>query len=86
MAKENEALGFKDERCNEYSILLLLLCADDTILLSNSPTGLQKALSDLCNHCKEWKLQVHSSKTKIIVFSKRKPKEPAIFPYSNKVV
>ena len=52
--------------------LLVLLYADDTIVLSNTAAGLQKALDDLSNYCTEWKLQVNSGKTKVIIFSKIK--------------
>ena len=40
--------------CNNYVELLVLLYADDTVLLSNSADGLT-----------EWKLKVNSSKTKV---------------------
>ena len=50
---------------------------DDTIVLSNTAAGLQKALEDLYNYCTKWKLQVNSSKTKVIIFSKRKHKDPS---------
>jgi len=86
MTRGNDALNFKNERCNNYLRLLVLLYADDTTVLSNSPAGLQKALNDLRDYCKLWKLQVNTSKTKVIVFSKRKPKKLPIFTYDNKIV
>ena len=66
--------------------LLVLLYADDTIVLSNTAAGLRKALDDLSNYCTEWKLQVNSSKTKVIIFSKRKPKNLPVFTYNNEAL
>ena len=68
--------------CYSYVKLLVLLYADDTIVLSNTAAGLQKALEDLYNYCAKWKLQVNSSKIKVIIFSKRKPKTPPVFRYN----
>ena len=86
LANGNNFIDFKDEICNSYVKLLVLLYADDTIVLSNTAAGLQKALEDLYNYCTKWKLQVNSSKTKVIIFSKRKPKTPPVFTYNNEVL
>ena len=50
LANGNNFIDFKDEICNSYVKLLVLLYADDTIVLSNTAAGLQKALEDLCNY------------------------------------
>jgi hypothetical protein len=47
-----------------------LLYADDVILLSNSPEGLQAKLDCLDKLCKEWCMSVNIPKTKIITFNK----------------
>ena len=86
LAKGNNFIDFKDEICNNYMKLLVLLYADDTIVLSNTAAGLQKALDDLSNYCTEWKLQVNSGKTKVIIFSKRKPKNLPVFTYNNEAL
>jgi len=65
ISKGNTYLDFRDEMSNNYMKLMVLLYADDTILLSNSAAGLQKALNDLSKYCKEWKLKVNGSKTKL---------------------
>lgn len=52
--------------------LLLLLYADDTVILANTADKLQKALIDLEKYCDLWKLEVNCNKTKVIIFSKRK--------------
>ncbi len=44
----------------EYDILLkilLLMYADDTLLLANSKEALQKGLDDLCIYCNNWNLR-----------------------------
>ena len=46
--------------------------ADDTVLIANNATNLQKQLDSLSNYCTTWKLKCNSSKTKVMVFGKRK--------------
>jgi hypothetical protein len=46
-----------------------LFFADDLILLSKSPEGLQKLLTKLDNYCKKWNLTVNVNKTKILIFN-----------------
>ena len=83
ITKGNTFVDFKDEISNNYVKLLVLLYADDTILLSNSAAGLQKALNDLNQYCKEWKLKVNGSKTKVMIFSKRPAINKPVFEYDN---
>lgn len=47
-----------------------LLYADDLVLLSCSPVGLQRMLNKLESYCKEWELEVSLEKTKVVVFKK----------------
>ena len=48
--------------------LAILLYADDTLLLSDTPEDLQLGLDGLDQYCKEWKkMQVNVEKTKIII-------------------
>ncbi len=51
-----------------YVKLFLLLYADDTILMSESKSGLQDALDYFHQYCIQWKLQVNTSKTKVVIF------------------
>jgi len=47
--------------------------ADDIILLSTSAKGLQRKLdklNDYCKDCKDWCLNINTSKTKIMIFNK----------------
>ena len=59
--------------------LLALYYADDTILMSESPTELQNALDELFNYCEKWKLKVNEDKTKILCFTKKRKNEPVFF-------
>ena len=76
--KNNNFLNFEDETCNNFLKLMVLMYADDTIILSNSAAGLQKALNDLSKYCNKWKLAVNSDKTKVTVFGNRKNKKTEI--------
>ena len=55
-----------------YLKLFLLYYADDTSILAESTDDLQAALNIFEEYCSEWKLSIIVSKTKIVVFSKRK--------------
>lgn len=50
--------------------LFLMMYADDMVLLSESPEGLQNILDTLHEYCNDWKLSVNVCKTKIVVFRK----------------
>lgn len=45
--------------------------ADDTVIFSDTISGLQKELDYLANYCDLWSLTVNTSKTKIMVFRNR---------------
>lgn len=62
-----------------YIKLFLILYADDTVLMSETPEGLQKTLTAFENYCNNWKLKVNTSKTKVVVFSKRRFRSNFIF-------
>ena len=53
-----------------YFKILILLYADDTILLSESRDDLQIMLNEFSTYCKKWKLKINVQKTKILIFSK----------------
>jgi hypothetical protein len=50
----------------------ILMYADDMLLVSYSPKGLQYALCILEAFCSKWQLVVNTKKTKIMIFNKRK--------------
>jgi hypothetical protein len=47
-----------------------LLYADDLLIFSLTPDGLQQSLTKLGDYCKKWKLEVNLEKTKILKFCK----------------
>ena len=50
----------------------LLLFADDLVLLADSSKGLQDSLYRLTEFCKTWKLNINTTKTKVVIFSRRR--------------
>ena len=52
--------------------LLVILYADDTVILADSVEGMQNALDIIQTFCKIWKLEINIAKTKMMIFSKRK--------------
>jgi hypothetical protein len=71
-----QSLNLIDNVCIEnitiYLRILIVLYADDVLLISESANGLQNALNAFSLYCKQWKLKDNTNKTKIMVFSKRK--------------
>jgi hypothetical protein len=49
-----------------------LLYADDLILISESPSGLQHCVDALQSFCSGWGLQVNTQKTKVMIMSRSK--------------
>ena len=52
-------------------ILLLLLFADDMVILGESPEDLQDSLNELYKYYDKWGLEVKTAKTKVVVFRQR---------------
>ena len=61
-----------------------LMFADDIVLFSKSPAGLQEKLNRLEDYCKDWCLSVNTSKTKIMIFNKAGKLIPHQFIYDGK--
>lgn len=55
-----------------YIKIFILLYADDTVILSDNEEDFQNSLHSFANYCKEWKLEINETKTKIIIFGARK--------------
>lgn len=51
--------------------LLVLLYADDTVIVADSPEDLQTSLNIFHTYCSNWHLNVNVNKTKIIIFGAR---------------
>ncbi len=56
-----------------------LMYADDLILMSPTPEGLQKSLDALHKYCNTWKLKINIKKTKCMTFSKGTIRKPIAF-------
>lgn len=65
-------MHFLSENCPSLEIqeinIFLLMYADDTVLLAESPEGLQSLLDALYSYSTKWDLTVNTDKTKILVF------------------
>ena len=69
-----------------YLRLYLLLYADDTVILAESKEELQAALNSMYLYCKTWDLEINASKTKIVIFNKRKITEKPVFTLNNEIL
>ena len=71
------------EECDPVYIgdskVFCLMYADDLIILSETPDGLQTSLDILSQYCSLWKLEISETKTKIIIFENRKEHCKTIF-------
>ena len=47
-----------------------LLWADDLVLMSETPEGLQQCVHNLQGYCQKWKLEINMKKTKVMTFNK----------------
>ena len=65
-------ITFINDNCKSVEIqdinLFLLLFADDLVLFSETPEGLQQMLNSLYSYTKKWNLKVNVEKTKIVIF------------------
>ncbi len=50
--------------------ILVLMYADDTVILAESEAGVRNALKAMEMYCEKWKLDINCKKTKITIFSK----------------
>lgn len=67
-----------------YVKMFVILYADDTVLMSETPEGLQLMLDKFQEYCENWKLTVNTQKTKLVIFSKRKHNNENRFTLYNK--
>ena len=67
-------LDITDDEVMIYIKLFSLLYADDTVLIADSPTGLQNCLDAFSCYCNQWKFNVNIAKTKVVIFGARKAK------------
>ena len=50
--------------------IILLFYADDCVVFSETPEGLQREIDLLYDYCNRWRLKVNTTKSKVIVFRK----------------
>ncbi len=62
--------SLSDEEVEVYMKLYVLLYADDTIVLAESPQELQTALNAMHAYCNTNKLTINAAKTKVLIFSR----------------
>lgn len=55
-----------------YLKLFILLYADDTVLMAESPASLQLALNAMADYCNQWGLCVNTAKSKVMICSRGK--------------
>ena len=61
-----------DDEMFVYLRLIVLLYADDMVLLAGNESDLQRTLNEFDQYCKTWKLNVNIDKTKVVIFGARK--------------
>ena len=59
--------------------IFLHLYADDAVIFSETPTGLQSGINELQKYCERWKLTLNTTKSRIVVF--RKGNRPVSFQW-----
>ncbi len=64
-------IHISDGNAQQWLRLLVLLYADDTLIISDNPTDFQHAFDCFSNYCHDWKLTVNSAKSNVIVFGSR---------------
>lgn len=69
-----------------YLRLYLLLYADDTVILAESKVELQTALNAMYLYCKTWNLEINASKTKVVIFNKRKIIDKPVFTLNGEIL
>ena len=72
VAREANVVGMSEHDVDILLTLFLLLYADDTVIFSETPVGLQKGLDNIQIYCQKWKLKLNAKKCKVLIFSKGK--------------
>ena len=64
-----------DDRLSSVLKLHVLLYADDTVLLAETPNDLQRCISLMEDYCHNWGLKINTYKTKVTIFSRGKVRD-----------
>ena len=79
IVQDNDTFGIDDLR------IFILLYADDTVLLSYTPDGLQILLNQLHSYCNKWGIRVNAEKSVVMVFKQGNHTENANLFYDGKL-
>ena len=66
------SLDLINDEITHFSKLVVLLYADDTVLLADNEQELQNSLDAFYDYCERWKLKINMNKTKVVIFGARK--------------
>ena len=80
----NEKLS--DDDAEIFLRIYVLLYADDTIVMAESPEELQTTLDRVREYCETWKIQINVSKTKVVIFSRGKVRNVPNFRYGEEEI
>ena len=64
-------IDINKEECVMVLTLIILMYADDTIILAENADSLQKSLNDFADYCRQWKLDINVNKSKVLIFGSR---------------
>ena len=61
-------INIQDQEFIIFVILFVILSADDTLVLSDTPKDFQDMLYAFNEYCKKWKLKINTDETKAMIF------------------
>ncbi len=65
-------LNFDERKLDDMLKLLVIMYADDTVIMADSEKGLCNAIKSMETYCDKWELKNNCNKTKITSFTKEK--------------
>ena len=72
-----------DENTTVMLKLYILLYADDTVIMTETPSEMQASLQVMHDYCQTWDLLLNISKSKVVVFSRGKIRNKPVFTYGD---
>ena len=84
--KHDIATDIMDDNLVSYLKIYVLLYADDTIFLAESPEELQTALNSMNLYCNDWNFKINVSKTKVVIFCRGKIRKHPHFYLGDKLL
>ena len=81
---------FNDVTCKPVTIMnkkiSCLMYADDLVILSETPSGLQTCLQNLHQYTEKWDLKLNTKKTKVMIFQHQGRKSKDTFLFGNQII